>query len=98
MRIEIGSVSNAMVGESSLPHFAFSLELHSQCVGIASFEELHRSLKGHIGRWRQQQMNVFGHDDECVQLESSLPAIAIERLQKQSCVRLYDEESAALPS
>jgi hypothetical protein len=47
---------------------------------VASFDELNRAFQGDVGRWRQQEMNVFGHYDECVQLKSSLPSIAMQRL------------------
>ena len=40
---------------------------------------------------------MFGHEDKGVQFESSLRAIAIESLEKESYVRFDDEEPAALP-
>jgi hypothetical protein len=96
MRVKIRRVTNTMIRESSLPHFAFS-PLCSQRVRVASFDELDRTLQGYAGSWRQQQVDVFGHDDEGVQFESSLPAIVVESLEKESYVRFDNEEPAALP-
>jgi len=96
MRFKISTTPDAMVGESALPYFSFST-LHSQSVGIASFDELHRTLQGYIRRWCQQQVDVFGHEDESMQFKLRLPSITVKRLQEQSCVRLYGKEPASLP-
>ncbi len=45
----------------------------------------------------EEQMDVLGHDDERVQLELAIAAIAIQSLQEESDVIFDDEESAPLP-
>ncbi len=41
-------------------------------------------------------MNVFGHDDECVQLKASFAAIFVNGLKEEFDVILDDEESSSL--
>jgi hypothetical protein len=42
-------------------------------------------------------MHMFGHYDELVQLEPSLPLVSVESFQEESSVGLDNKKSSALP-
>ena len=44
-----------------------------------------------------QEMNVFGHEDEGVELIASFSAVPIQSLQEQSSVGFDNEQSTTLP-
>src|SRR5580698_8003194 len=94
---EIFGVTNTMVGEPSLPNFAFALAFDAHGMRITSLDELHRTLQGDVRGGSQHQMHMFGHHDELVQLESSLPVVSVESFQEESSVGLDDKKSLALP-
>jgi hypothetical protein len=45
----------------------------------------------------KQKMDMFGHDDEGVELISSFATISVQSLQEESDVVLDDEQPATLP-
>jgi hypothetical protein len=97
MPSEILRIANAMIRESLLPNLA-AADFDAHRVGISSFDQLHYAFQRNIRSWRQEQMNVIGHYDECVKLESSLPAIAVKGFQEKPRVRLDDKQSPSLES
>jgi hypothetical protein len=44
-----------------------------------------------------QEMNMFGHEDEGVDLKSPFAAISVKSFQEEADVVLDNEESSALP-
>jgi hypothetical protein len=94
---EILRIADTMIRKPLLPNLAAAnFDAHS--VGISSFDQLHCAFQRNIRSRRQEQMNVIGHHDECVQLESSLPAIAVKGFQEKPRVRLDDKQSPSLES
>ena len=51
-------VADAVVGEASLPDGEFG----DETVGVATLDELHRSLESDVG-WCDEEMQMIGHDD-----------------------------------
>ena len=64
--------------EAAHPHICLALEAERE----TAFDELHGLFKRHIGRGRDQSVEMVGHDDECVQQEPSLAAIVKDGLQE----------------
>ena len=65
---------------------------------VAAFDELDCMFEGDIHCRGEQEMNVFGHDDECVDLKAAFAPVAIHRFQEETHVILDHEEAAPLPS
>jgi hypothetical protein len=65
---------------------------HSE--GEAAFDELGRFLDG-LG-WREQNVEVIGHDDEAVEEEAALVAVSNQRSDKEFSVGGSLEDAVAL--
>jgi hypothetical protein len=83
MTFEVRLVPNAMIGEASLPDLFVCAEPVPHLVGIASFDELHRSLQGD-SRWCEEEVEVIRHHNEGMQQILGLSAIVIQDQQEQS--------------
>ena len=88
----IDCIANPMIGEPSLPDFLVASDDGPKLVRVGAFDQLDRSLDGHVSRRGQQQMNVFGHHDESVQCESSFAPISVDRLQEEPHVSFDNEQ------
>ena len=97
VRFEIFDTANAMVGESSLPNLGSSSKLNSGRIRISSLDELQRTLQSDVYGGRKQQVHMVRHDDEGMELESSLPLVAVECLQEKTDARFDNEDSPPLP-
>jgi|SRR5580704_16941341 hypothetical protein len=97
MSLKILVVTNAMIGESSLPNFLAS-KFKAEGVRVSALDQLNCSFQRDFGSWSEQQMHVLGHQDKSVQLEFSLSAVAVYCFQEKSNVGFDDEVSCALPS
>ena len=95
---EVLCITNAVIGESSLPDFFCAADDRPKGVGVSAFDELNGVFDGDVVGGCQQQMNVLGHDDEGVELESAFAAVAVDCFQKKAGVILDHEESSTLPS
>jgi len=80
MMDEVLIIPNPVIRESALPDLAFSSDDFSQSVRISAFDELHGVLECHVLRWSKEQMDVFRHHNEGVDLKAAFTAIAIESL------------------
>ena len=90
-------IANSVIREAALPDFALAAKDGSKGVRVSAFDELDGVLERYIVRRGEQQMDVFGHENEGMELESSFTTIAVESLQKETDVVLNDEQSSALP-
>jgi hypothetical protein len=63
MMHEIHFVANPVIGESALPYLAFSANDSADLMGISTLDQLDGPLDGHVNGGSQQQMNMFGHDN-----------------------------------
>ena len=59
-----------------MPNFA--CRLLTYCVRVAALDELDATSSSLVDGWRNEDMDVIGHYDECVELESALIAITEE--------------------
>ena len=95
---EVSRVANAMIGESALPDFFRAAGHQSKGVGVSAFDELNGVLEGYVLCRREEQVNMLGHYNESVDLESAFATIAVESFQEESHVVLDNEQPAAVPS
>ncbi len=52
--------------------------LLADCVGVSAFDELNAAGCALVDGWRDENVNVIGHDDEGVEFEAALIAITEE--------------------
>ena len=57
-------------------HFGFQTE------GESSFDVLHGLLDGDVGRGREEEVEVVGHEDEGVELVAAFGAVVVEKVQE----------------
>jgi hypothetical protein len=96
MMHEIDVAPNPMVSEPSLPDLLLSTNDSAEFMRIRALDQLDSPLNRHVAGESQQQMNMLGHDDECMQFEAVFSAIAVERLQKKAHVSFDDEQFPAM--
>ena len=72
-------VADAMGVEGWLPDFAG--ELRTDGVREAAFDALHAAFEGLVFRGGEEQVEVFGHDDEGVEEVTALVAVVEEGLE-----------------
>jgi hypothetical protein len=70
-------IANPVICETALPDFSLATEDRPKSMGIAAFDQLNRVLKRNVIRRSEQKMDVFGHDDEGVNLKSSFAAVSV---------------------
>ena len=97
MMRKVFRVPDSVIRESALPDFALATEDLAESMRIRAFDQLDRVLDRNVVGRSDQQMNVFGHHDERMNLETSFAAVSIESLKKQSNIILDDEQPASLP-
>ena len=85
------SVTDAVVGEASLPYGKSG----GEAVGDASFDKLHGSLEGDVG-WSNEQVKVVGHDNVGVQQVAG--AVVVDGFEEEFAVAGDLEETAAVVS
>jgi hypothetical protein len=76
--VVIVRICDAMCVIAVLPNL--SGEVIANGEGEASLDQLDAALDGVILGWRDQDVNVVGHDDEAVELEATLFAVTRERV------------------
>ena len=79
---KVPRITNSMISKASLPNFSLASKFDTRSVGIASLDELDRSLQRDIDSGREHQMHMFRHYDESMQSESSLPLVAVQSFQE----------------
>jgi hypothetical protein len=85
-------VVDAVVGEASFPDVQFAFQVE----GEDSFDELHCFFEGDVGGGCYQEMDVIGHDDECVEFQAVLLALLLEDFDQEKGVLFYLEEASAI--
>ena len=96
MMPEIDLISNPMIGESALPDFLIAADDRPKFMRVGAFDQLDCPLDGYVVRRRQQEMNVFGHDDESVQFVADFAPIAIKSFQEEADIIFDDEQFTAV--
>ncbi len=92
MGVVVARVFDAAKREALFPdgHFGFESE------GEAPFDVLHGLLDGDVGRGREEEMEVVGHEDEGVELVAAFGAVVVEELEEEVGVVVDLEEAAAI--
>jgi hypothetical protein len=97
MMSEIYGVADSVVGESSLPYFALTSNDLPNRMGESSFDQLDCALECDAEGRSEQEMYMFRHEDERVQLVAVLATVMIKDLKKQTSVGFDDKHSSGLP-
>jgi hypothetical protein len=90
-------IANSVVGESSLPHFTSPSDSYSESVRIPSLDQLDGAFNCDLVGWSQEQMNMFRHEDECVQPITAIATVSVQGFQEQANVGFNHKQSLALP-
>jgi len=90
--IQIACIFDAALCKAVLPdrHARFETERES------TLDELHGLFEGDVLCRRDQDMNVIGHEDECVELVASFGAVVFEQVEEKVRVRVGLKEAAAI--
>ena len=94
---EIPFVANSMIGKPALPDFPLAADDGAKGVRISTLDKLHGVFERDVMRWRQQQVNMFRHHDEGVELKMPFASITIDCLQEQANMVLDHKEPSTLP-
>jgi hypothetical protein len=81
-----------MLFEASFPYVEGAFELE----GKSSLDELHGFFKRDVFSGRQEQVDVVGHDDVCVEFEAALLTIVLKSAQEKFGVAFGLEDAAAI--
>ena len=98
MMDKINVVANPVIGESALPDLLIASDQASEFVGVRAFDQLDCAFDGYVDGGSQQQMHVFGHDNEGVQSVSSFAAIAVDSFQEEADIDFDGEQLSAMES
>lgn len=97
MMRKVFRVTNPMISESALPDFTLAPENGSESIRISALYEWNRVLDSYVLRGSDQQMNVFWHHNEGVNLKAAFAAVAVHGLKEHAHVILDDEQPAPVP-
>lgn len=79
---EILCITNPVVRESALPDFALATKNGAKSVRVSAFSQLDGMFKGYVIRRRDEKMDVFGHQDEGVQLKAAFATVVVKSFQE----------------
>ena len=79
MSLVILEILHTMIAETRLPDRAASMQSKRE----SSFDELHGTFKGNLGRRGEQSVDVVRHDDKFVEKKFFLIAMMGERFDEQ---------------
>jgi len=85
----ISFIADVMVRETLLPYRPMLL---AEPIGESTLNQLQCTLKRNILRWREQQMQMVGHDDEFMQYEFALLSIVLEHIDHELRRRMLAED------
>jgi len=94
---EVSVVTNSVIGESSLPDFPIAADDRSKGVRVSALDELNGMFKRHVCCGSKQEMRMFRHEDEGVNLKSTFAAVSMESLQEKARVVLDNQQPSTLP-
>jgi hypothetical protein len=94
---EILIIANSVIGKSSLPDFSFAAEDRTEGVRVSALDELDCMFERHVVGGSQQEVDMFRHNDESVQLITAFATISVESLQEEAHVVFDNEEPSTLP-
>lgn len=92
--LKIGCVADSVFVVAGLPDF--SCELFAHGVGVAAFDALDAAFNGLPWAGSNQDVQMFGHDGEAVELVAGLRAVVEEGLKEKFGVVGADEDGFAL--
>jgi hypothetical protein len=98
MMNEIHLVANPMIRKSSLPDFLIAPDDTSESMRVRAIDQLDGAFNRHIGSGRQEQMNMFRHDNQSVQAVATFATIPIQRFQEETYINFDREQFAAVES
>jgi hypothetical protein len=96
MMHEIQFVANPVICKSSLPDLLISANDCPEFVRVGTFDQLDCAFDRYIQRGSQQEMHVFGHDDESMQFVAAFATIPIDSLQEEADIDFDHEQFAAV--
>jgi len=79
---EILVIANPVIRESSFPDFSFATEDAAEGMRIAAFDQLNGMFERYVVCGSEQQMDMFGHEDEGVNLKPVFSPISIKSFQE----------------
>jgi len=85
-------IADAMICEACLPNGW----VRFQTIRKSSLNELHGAFQRDLWCWRQQHMDVVGHDYKLVEKKFLFVAIVCESFNQQSCCCVFAEDRKAL--
>jgi|GEM_PF-5385223 len=94
----IDFVANPVIGEPALPDFLVAPDAGSEFVRVGALDQLNSPLDGYVVRRSQQEMNMFGHDDESVQGIAPFATMPIECFQEETHVDFDLEQLSGVKS
>jgi hypothetical protein len=94
---EINVIANPMIRKPALPDFSLSANHRSEGVRVSALDELNGMFERYGVSWRQEKMDMFGHNHERVELKAAFAAIAIKSLQEEADIIVYHKQPSSLP-
>ena len=64
---------------------------------ISALDELDGVFERHVMGWSKQEMDMFGHEDEGMELITAFATISIESLQEEARIVLDNKQPSTLP-
>jgi len=98
MMHKINAFANPMISEPALPEFPVATDDRSEFMRVSALDQLHSPLDGHVVRRSQEQVNVFGHNNESVQGVAPFPSVSIQRFQEEPYVDFDNKQLPAVES
>ncbi len=92
--LEVGCVADSVLVVAGLSDF--SCELFAHGVGVAAFDALDTAFEGLLSAGRDEDVQVFRHDGEAVELIAGLRAVVEEDLKEEFDIVGADEDGFAL--
>ena len=80
MMTEVFIVAYAVIGESALPDFFCATDHRSEGMRVSTLDQLDVVFERDVVGGSEEQMDVFGHDDERMQLIAVFATVAVQSL------------------
>ena len=96
MMHKIDAIPNTMISEPALPDFLIAADDRPEFVRAGTLDQLNSAFDSNVHSRSEQQMNVFGHDDEGVQFVTAFAAMPIKRLQENPHIDFDDKQSTPM--
>jgi len=94
---KILGIANTMIGKAALPNLTRP-KRDPEGMGIATLDQLQRTLQREARRRRDQQMHMLRHQNKGMQQEASVAFVTVNDFQEETNIRFHDEQLSALPT